>query len=163
MPLQRPTDPGDTIKTLRGTIPVSVSSRRPGPLIVPLENSVGKTFENSDTELTIHSVRALPDSRQTLVEVSIKVNGPESPSSAEAETYSSLFPRGAQEQLQIDVLDSNDHLMPWFQSIADAENSRVTLTLTSSLRSAPPKELRHYSVARTDIEIPFEFSGIPMP
>ena len=29
--------------------------------------------------------------------------------------------------------------------------------------SAPPKELRYYSVARTDVEIPFEFSGIPMP
>ena len=82
---------------------------------------------------------------------------------AEAESYSSLFPRGAQEQLQIDVLDSNDRLMPWHQLIADAENARVTLTLTSSLRSAAPKELRYSSVARTDIEIPFEFSGIPMP
>ena len=163
VPLQRPADPGDTVKILRGTIPVTVSSRRPGPLIVPLENSVGKTFANSDTELTIHSVRAIPDTRQTLVEVSIKTNGPESPSSAEAETYSSLFPRAGQEQLQIDVLDSSDRLMPWFQSIADAETSRVTLTLTSSLRSAAPKELRYYSVARSDIDIPFEFSGIPMP
>jgi hypothetical protein len=163
IPLQRPADPGDTIKTLRGAIPVSVSCRRPGPLIVPLENSVGKTFENSDTELTVHSVRALPDSRQTLVELSIKANGPDSPVSAEPESYSSLFPRGGQEQLQIDVLDTNERLMPWFQSIADAENSRVTLTVTSSLRSAAPKELRYYSVARTDVEIPFEFSGIPMP
>ena len=161
--MQRPTDPGETIKTLRGTIPVTVSSRRPGPLIVPLENSAGKTFENSDIQLTVHGVRALPDSRQTLIELSIKANGPEPPSSADAESYSSLFPRSGQEQLQIDVLDSSDRLMPWFQSIADAENSRITLTVTSSLRSAAPKELRYYSVARTEIEIPFEFSAMPMP
>ena len=42
--LQRPADPGDTIKTLRGTIPVTVSSRRPGPLVVPLLKSAGKTL-----------------------------------------------------------------------------------------------------------------------
>jgi hypothetical protein len=163
VPLQRPADPGETIKTLRGIIPVAVSSRRPGPLVVPLENSVGKSFENSDTQLTVHGVRALPDSRQTLVELSIKANGPESLSSAESDAYRSLFPRASQEQLQIDVLDSNDRLMLWSQSVADAETSRVTLTLTSALRSAAPKELRYYSVARTDVEIPFEFSGIPMP
>ncbi len=142
--LQRPADPGDTIKTMRGTIPVTVCSRRPGPLIVPLEKSVGKTFENSDSQLTVHSVRALPDSRQTLVELSIKTNGPDAPSSGESDGYNLLFPRTGQDQLQIDVLDSSDHLIPWFQSIADAENSHVTLTVTSSLRSGPPKELRYY-------------------
>ena len=54
-------------------------------------------------------------------------------------------------------------MIPWFQSLTDAENSRVTLTLTSSMQSAAPKELRYYSVARTEVDIPFEFSGIPMP
>jgi hypothetical protein len=161
--LQRPPDPGETIKTLRGIIPVTVSSRRPGPLVVPLQNSPGKTFENADTQLTVHEIRSLPDSRHTLLELSIRANGPEAPLAGDSDGYNALFPRPGHQQLQIDVLDANDRLIPWFQSIADAENSRVTLTLTSSLQSSPPKELRYYSVARTEVDIPFEFSGIPMP
>jgi hypothetical protein len=161
--LQRPVDPGDTIKTLSGTIPVTVSARRPGPLIVPLQKSAGKTFENSDTQVIVHDVRSLPDSRQTLVELSIRVNGPDGPSAGDSDAYNLLFARTGHQQLQIDVLDANDRLIPWFQSIADAETSHVTLTLTSSLQSAPPKELRYYSVARTEVDIPFEFSGVPMP
>ena len=128
--LHRPTVPGDTIKKLRGTIPITVSSRRPNPLIVPLEKSAGKTFENSDIQLTVHDVRALPDSRHTLVELSIKSNYPEPSSAGEHEAYNSIFQRANHQQLQIDVVDTHDHLMPWFQSIADAENSRVTLTLS---------------------------------
>ena len=54
--LKRPAIPGETIKKLRGTIPVTVSARRPGPLIVPLEKSAGKTFQNSDVQLTIHEM-----------------------------------------------------------------------------------------------------------
>ena len=91
--LQRPADPGETIKILRGTIPVTVSSRRPGPLIVPLEKSAGKTFENSDASVTVHEVRALPDSRTTLVELSIRPSGPEAASAVDADVYSTLFPR----------------------------------------------------------------------
>ena len=111
----------------------------------------------------MHDVRTLPDSRHTLVELSIKTNGPEAPSSGDPEGYSSIFERASHHQLQIDVFDANDRLIPWFQSIADAENSHVTLTLTSPIQTAPPKELRYYSVARTEVDIPFEFSDIPMP
>lgn len=161
--LQRPADPGETIKILRGTIPVTVSSRRPSPLIVPLQKSAGKTFENSDVQVTVHDVRSLPDQRQTLVELSIRPSGPEAASASESDVYGTFFPRAAHHHLQIDVIDANDHLMSWFQSLTDAETSHITLTLTSSMQAAPPTELRYYSVARTEVDIPFEFSGIPMP
>ena len=140
-----------------------VSSRRPGPLIVPLQKSTGKTFENSDAHVTVHDVRSLPDQRQTLVELSIRPSGPEAASAGESDVYGTFFPRAGHHQLQIDVIDANDHLMPWFQSLTDAETSHITLTLTSSMQAAPPRELRYYSVARTEVDIPFEFSGIPMP
>ncbi len=41
-PLHRPDRPGRTIKKLRGVIPVSVSSRGPQPLVVPLDHDLGK-------------------------------------------------------------------------------------------------------------------------
>jgi hypothetical protein len=161
--LQRPTNPGDTIKKLRGTIPATVSSRRPDPLIVPLEKSAGKTFENSEFQLTVHDVRTLPDARHTLVEISVKTNGPETPQNADPEASSSAFERASHHQIQIDVFDGNGRLIPWFQGITDTETSRIILTLTSPIQTAPPKELRYYSVARAEVEIPFEFSDIPMP
>ncbi len=142
--LQRPADPGETIKKLRGTVPVAVSSRRPNPLIVPLEKSAGKTFENAEIQLTIHDIRTLPDSRHTLIELSIKNNGPEVAPSGEPEGYNSIFQRTHHQQLQIDVVDANDRLVSWFPSSADVENSHVTLTLTSPIQTAPPKELRTF-------------------
>ena len=93
--LKMPANPGETIKKLRGTIPVTVSSRRPDPLIVPLEKSAGKTFQNSDVQLTIHDVRTLPDSRHTLVEISVRNNRPEAASNGDLEPSSSIFQRAA--------------------------------------------------------------------
>ena len=155
--------PGDTIKKLRGSIPVTVSSRRPNPLVVPLEKSVGRTFENSDVQLTVHDVRPLPDSRHTLVELSVRTDHPEASSGSDPESYNSVFHRANHQQLQIDVVDAHDHAIPWFQSITDNESSHVTLTLNCPNPTAPPKELRYYLVNRADVEIPFEFSDVPMP
>ena len=161
--LKMPANPGETIKMLRGTIPVAVSARRPDPLIVPLEKSAaGKTFQNSDVQLTVHEIRTLPDSRHTLVEISVRSSRPEALSGSDPEAQHSIFQR-AQQPLQLDVLDARDHLMSWFQSSVDAENSRVTLTLTSPIQTSTPKQLRYYSVTRNEVDIPFEFTDIPMP
>ena len=135
----------------------------PTRLIVPLEKSAGKTFQNSDVQLTIHDVRTLPDSRHTLIELSFRTDRPDSISSRDPEAYNSIFQRAQNQQLEIDVLDTRDHLMPWFQSSADAESSHVTLTLTSPVQASSPKELRYYTVTRDEVDIPFEFVDVPMP
>jgi hypothetical protein len=161
--LKRPAIPGDTIKKLRGTIPITVSARRPDPLIVPLEKSVGKTFQNSDVQLTIHDVRTLPDSRHTLIELSLRTDRPDSISSRDPETYNSLFQRTQNQQLEIEVLDARDHLMQWFQSGTDVESSHITITLASPVQTAALKELRYYTVTRDEVDVPFDFADVPMP
>ena len=161
--MKRPIDPGETIKKLRGTIPVTVSARRTNPLVVPLEKSIGKTFQNSDVQLTVHSIRTMPDARHTLLEVSIRPNRPDPLAGGDPEGYSSIFQRAQNQQLQLDVLDSRDQLMSWFQTSPDNENPHIMLTLTSPIQTAPPKQLRYYAVTRNDVDIPFEFSGMPMP
>src|SRR5262249_6224817 len=70
--LQRPATVGEFIKRVRGAIPLTVSSRRPDPLVVPLTQGTGKRFENADVELTLHDIRPRPNSRQTLIELSVK-------------------------------------------------------------------------------------------
>ena len=161
--MHRPADPGEIIKKLRGTIPVTVSARRANPLVVPLEKSSGKTFGNSDVQLTVHGVRSQADSHNTSIELSIKSTGPETSSGGDPDAYNAVLERTGHQQLQIDVLDASGRLIPWFPSVADIENSHVTLTLTSPIVSAPIKELRYYSLARTEVDIPFEFADVPMP
>ena len=161
--MKRPAIPGETIKKLRGTIPVTVSARRPGPLIVPLEKSAGKTFQNADVQLTIHEIRTLPDSRHTLIELSVRTDRPDANSSRDLEAYNSIFQRSQNQQLEIDVLDTRDRLMPCVQSTADAESSHVTITLANPIQASPPKELRYYTVTRDEVDVPFEFADVPMP
>ncbi len=161
--LKRPIDPGETIKKLRGTIPVTVSARRANPLLVPLEKSIGKTFQNADVQLTVHSIRTMPDARHTILELSIRPNRADPLAGGDQEGYSSIFQRAQNQQLQLDVLDSRDQLMSWFQTSPDNENPHITITLTSPIQTAPPKLLRYYSVTRNDVDIPFEFAGMPMP
>jgi hypothetical protein len=161
--LKRPADPGPMIRKLRGTIPVTVSARRPNPLNVLLEKSAGKTFQNSDVQLTIHDIRSLPDSLHTLIELSFRSDRPESISSKDHEEYNSIFQRGQNQQLEIEVLDTRDHPMPWFQSSAEAENSHITITLANPAQASTPKLLRYYTVTRDEVDIPFEFVDVPMP
>jgi hypothetical protein len=161
--LKRPDIPGETIKKLRGTIPITVSARRPNPLIVPLEKSAGKTFQNSDVQLTIYDIRTLPDSRHTLIEFSLRTDRPDSISNRDSDTYNSIFQRAQNQQLEIDVFDTRDHLMQWFQSGADVESSHVTITLASPIQASSPKELRYYTVTRDEVDVPFDFVDVPMP
>jgi len=161
-PLDRPLGAGESIKKLRGIIPLTVSSRRPDPLIVPLTNTTGKTFENPDVQLTVHEIRPMPNTRNTLVELTIRPSGRNpSSSSDDVDGFTNLMQRPDPSQLQIEVADSRGQMIPWFQSGADAESSRVTLTLTNPTTEL--KELRYYTLTRSSVNVPFEFTDIPMP
>jgi hypothetical protein len=162
--LHRPVAAGESIKKLRGFITLTVSARRPHPLVIPLVNSVGKTFEDEEHRLTVHDIRPAPTNRNTLVEISIKANEPAASSDqGDQDVWSDGFQRADPQHLQIEVFDSGGHLIPWFQSRTDTENSRVTLTLANQTQPLGLKELRYYTLTRATVKIPFEFSDIPMP
>ncbi len=72
--LHRPAKPGHTIKRLRGSVPLTVCSRRPDPLIVPLDQATGKKFGNSDVDVVVHSVRPGGLGSQMMLELSVKAN-----------------------------------------------------------------------------------------
>jgi len=163
-PLHRPAVAGELIKKLRGIIPLTVSSRRPDPLIVPLSSAAGKTFENPDVQLTVHEIRTNPNTPNTQVELTVRPGDREAFSSqGDGEGPNFLFQRSSPAQLQIEVIDGRGQVIHWFQSGADADNSRVTLTLTHPPSAPPPKELRYYALTRSKVNVPFEFTDIPMP
>jgi len=164
VPLHRPSGAGETIKKLRGNIPLTVSSRRPDPLVVPLANAAGKTFENPDLRLTVHEIRPMPTTQNTLLELTVRPGDRDASSShGDGDSSANFFQRPAPPPLQIEVTDSRGQPVPWFQSGADAENSRVTLTLTNLPQTTELKELRYYTLTRSSANVPFEFTDIPMP
>jgi hypothetical protein len=162
--LRRPDAAGERIKKLRGFIPLTVSSRRPNPLVVPLNNAVGKTFENQEYRLTVHGMRPSPNNHNVMLELSIRANDTDqSADHPEPDGFSDGLQRADPQHLQIEVIDTRGQLIPCFQSGAEAETSRFTLTLTTLPQTSQPKELRYYTLTRASVKVPFEFTDIPMP
>ena len=161
--LHRPATAGETIKRLRGVVPLSVSSRRPDPLVVPLDQGTGKRFENPDVELTIHDIRNMPNTRQTLVELSVKSKDRGTIADRpESDAFIDVY-RPDMQRLQLEIFDSRGQIVPFFPSPVDSETSHLTLSLNNLPSSASLKQLRYYSLTRTTLSVPFEFRDIPMP
>jgi hypothetical protein len=163
-PLHRPEAAGEWIKKLRGFVTLTVAARRPHPVVIPLLNSVGKTFENQEHRLTVHDIRPAPTNHNVLLEISIRANDTATSSDQpEQDVFNDGFQRADPQHLQIEVVDAGGHLIPWFQSKAETESSRYTLTLTNQAHPLNLKELRYYALTRATVKIPFEFTDIPMP
>jgi hypothetical protein len=161
--LRRPAGAGDSIKMLRGVIPLAVSSRRPDPLVVPLRDSEGKTFENADVQITVHAIRKLPNGMQTALELSVKSASGATADPREVEGFGAGLLRLDPQKVQIEVTDVNGRSMSWYQSTFDGDSSRVNLTLGGAQPGSAPKELRYYTVTRATVSVPFAFREIPMP
>src|SRR5262249_37554364 len=110
--LQRPVNAGESIKKIRGVIPLSISSRRPDPLVISLSQAVGKRFENPDVQLTLHDIRTVPNSHQpnshqTLIELSVKPTQRGTLTDhSESEGFNDIMHRPDTQRLQLEVFDS---------------------------------------------------------
>jgi hypothetical protein len=160
---QRPENPGRTIKKLRGVIPVSVCSRSPEPLVVPLDQGAGKRFANDDVEVTLQGIRKTTNPPQTFLELSVKSNDrPGAADNGDADAFGDVY-RADTHRQQLEILDARGRPVTWFPSGVDSETSRLTLTLMNLPANAALKELRYYTLTRATLDLPFEFTDIPMP
>jgi hypothetical protein len=160
--LQRPENPGATIRVLRGVIPLRLTSRQPEPLVVPLNSSIGKSFENDDVAITIHEIRNDPNSRQRQIELTIQPRSSDViPRNDPMEDLNQL-PRADRNQQNLEIVAADGQPILWFQTGADLESSRMTLTLAGP-RAGDPKELKYYRLTQTVVEVPFRFEDLPMP
>jgi hypothetical protein len=162
--LARPEQPGQTIRKLRGVLPLLVATRKPGPLTVKLEGATGKTFRNDDLAVTITDLRPLGNTRQTTIEMSIRAlhGTPGGPSPGQSDF---VVQRPDAFQQTIEVTDAQGHPMPWYQTSFDMEAARVTLTVTPQTLdgNSTPAELRLYGLARAATQVEFEFNDLRMP
>ena len=163
--LKRPEQPGATIRKLRGSVPIAVATRKPGPLVVPLAGASGKSFRNDQVSLSIQEVRANLNANQTIVDLVVRPQG--GPGAAThalgARGGDFSLPRQDQHQQQIEVIDAKGQTIPWYPTSFDAEGARIVLTVTPPDGVAVPTELRYYSLARAATEVQFEFADVMMP
>ncbi len=161
-PLNRPEHPGRTIKILRGSVPLRITARQPDPLVVPLATAAGKAFDSGDLHVLIHEVRLDPNTHQRQIELTLREARSGGLPSADAESVVDVFSRFDPHQQNIEIIDTQGNVVPWFQTLTDMESARVTLTLAPPALSEP-KELRYYRLSETAVNVPFSFSDVPMP
>jgi len=161
-PLNRPENPGQTIKVLRGEVPLKVSARQPEPLVVPLLSASGKSFDQGDLHVTVHDVRSDPNNRQRQIELSVRQSQPENETSTDDVAGAEAGSRFDTRPQRLDVVDSRGRVLPWFQTSIDMESSRMTLTI-AGLVGSELKELRYYRLSETTVNVPFTFTDLPMP
>ena len=163
VPLSRPENPGRSIKTLRGEVPLRVTARRPDPLIVPLAGAMGKTFVQGDVRLTILDVRLVANNRGRQIDLAVREGRSEGAPATEDLSLHDPSSRLESHQQNIEILDAQNRPLPWVQTDLEMESSRLTLTMASSAAAAEPKELRYYRLTETMVDVPFAFADVPMP
>jgi hypothetical protein len=172
-PLRRPETPGKQIKTLRGTVDVTVSSPRANPLVIPLENAVGKTFQNDDRHVVVNSIDIDPMTRQDVIELTVddldelfRADGSGGVGMAVPNgMIGGGFGRrigGDPSRGQIQILTSTGQSASYQTSI-DSDAGRLTLRVLQVPQMGEIKEIRISSVIRAVAKVPFEFHDLPMP
>jgi hypothetical protein len=164
--LRYPDRPGRVIKRLRGVVPVTVSARKPDPIVARLVGATGKTFLGNDASLVVRDVKSDPnESRITLV-FSVQPRGESAPGVLPSARRARMFGLGGEfSEQQFEVLDARGKPLILLMQEANPEGDsvRLTLVLAKTDGAAAPALLKFYGLTRTTADVDFAFQDIPMP
>lgn len=154
-PLKHLDRPGKTIRRLRGVVPLTVFSRKPGPLVVSLKDAAGRKAEGQGLALEVREIRTDPGQPWTL-KFFARTEDPRD---------DTAVPTTWLQESQFELVDGDGQPLPSLFSFAYVERNMkaVTLRLLSSGDTRTPAELRCYGLSRSTAEVPFEFANVPMP
>lgn len=160
--LGRPRAPGETIRTLRGSFSILLASRRPDPLTIPLAGAEGRSFTIDGTTLVIQ--RLDPSWRRPL-ELTARpapgdpAAGPEDTRSAGGERRLDLLAH------QIELIDAAGRTIPTLHGGQSGDEVRLSIRPSVDIGAGvgPPDRIRVYAMTRAPVEVPFEFTNLPMP
>jgi hypothetical protein len=152
------------IRLIKGVIPVIVTTRKIDPMEISLADAVGKSYQNRDATITVRAFRPAQNAQPSAIELSIR---PEGPGNSPIDTGEGepLAYRPDSPQQQVEVLDAQGRVLPWFQSgtFYNGEETRLLMTLTNRGVPSIPAKIRYYGIIRAATEIPFEFRNVPLP
>jgi hypothetical protein len=162
--LEYPEAPARRLRSLKGTIPVIVATRKADPIVVPLAGSRGKLFRNDEIALTLLDHRPASANQPATLQVSIQPLGAAVPSINRG-NGEPPWNRPDTFQQQIEILDDLGRPLPWFPSTSfyDGDETRLTLTVGSRGTAANPRTLRYHGLLKANSEVAFEFRDIPIP
>ena len=163
VPLGLPDESVRSPLKLRGVLPVVITSRRPDPLVIPLDGAAGKTFREGPRVVRIEKISG-QGPRTTAVELSLKedvIPANRTRISLGRETdYIGDFLAD-----RLEFADAEGHplrrlLLPGHSALAKYDEIQVRTFVSSA---APLARLRVYRLHRLATEVPFEFAEVPSP
>lgn len=155
LPLHYPREAGQKIAKLRGSLPLALAARKSNPLVVPLANAAGKTFQGDDVALTVHALRTDPNEGDASIELRLRPRDADAVSTLAVELL----------EHQIEVVDAQGRELPTFAQELDSQGSeaRLTLRLGPAEGAAAPRQIRFYGLIRANADVPFAFADVDMP
>lgn len=163
--LTSPAPGTQTLRVLRGIVPVSVATPTPDPLVVPLLDAPGKTYQAEGIELSIDAVQFDPNVQRRTIDLTLKTDRPGLPD--DDDPFSLSNARSPYTiQTRFDVVDAQGRpyrLVPSRSEVTDPQTIRLTLALMPLGDLGEPVEIRYYDLVTTRTEIQFEFRDVPVP
>jgi hypothetical protein len=147
---------------LRGVLPVVISVRRPGPLVIPLADAAGKTFRQDGGVVRVEQGPS-PNRRPASLMLVLSDDPPEADRGRESwgpqpDRISELV------RNRLEFEDAEGHPLNWMllgRPLSDPSGQlRVQIHFTGS---APPSRLRVYRLYRLATEVPLAFENAPAP
>ncbi len=185
--LNLPEEPGPRVKVLRGIARIGVAACKPYPVRVPLGDGVGKSFPGDGGRIEVLARKGrLGEELSYEVAIHLDVpskiglvpNGP-------ADRFDRLHAFMLQEreltqspdfpEMRLEVVDADDRCFRLYITSTRREGDAIRMTIGLRNDHVPdpvhgglssfgePVELRFYGLARTLIELPFEFHDVPLP
>ncbi len=161
IPLGLPDGPVKSPLKLRGVLPVVISSRAPGPLVIPLSGAAGKTFRQGRNVVRVETVSR--GNGQNVVTLVLSEDGGESRRGRDA-----LGPQADHlsdfVQHRLDFEDDAGRPLRWTLAGQPQPNTNGELRAQIYV-GAPvaPARLLVYRLLRLASEVPFEFVDVPSP
>lgn len=160
IPLRRPESPGKAIRSIRGLIPLAVSSRKSDPFTIELADPVDKPARTPDAIITVREIKPGGDGPTTFHLAIAPRDGvdPNDPAMPAFRNHATI-------QQRIEVVDARGSTLAWFPSNMQTEgaNVRITMHVPPQANQGAPARLLYYAMVRAQAEVPFEFRDLPMP
>ena len=153
VPLGFPVEDASSLRSLRGTLSAVISSRRPDPLLIQLDETPGQAHHFEDRTLRFQSIQSTPGQFQ--MDLIIK------PDQAGGPGQSGRNPDAHGQQLVFE--DRENHPLSWIslnENIGPGGEKKIRVMISGP---RPPVRLRYFGLVSALVEIPFEFTNVPLP
>lgn len=165
--LRFPERAGKKIKRLHGIIPLTVTSRKADPLMIPLADAKGKTYHAAELSITVNDVRLEPNFGQTTIDLTIQPEA--SPADQNGGGFGVTMPilrAPGSPQNPLEIVDAQGRPSPQWHLTSHmpmGDASRITIRMMPSAGVGPATHLRYHDLSRVNVESEFDFVDVEMP